>query len=1235
MRTPEDGVPKGSESTDTVSLRSLGAEYKTEHHGVYVRALRRAIENEPKMRNIALTGAYGTGKSSVLNEIARLYQDRVLELSLSSVGTDVDDTTHGGSASTASKAKTNHIQKEIVKQILYRDSPTRTQGSRFRRIARFRLGRELGVGIASGAVVLALLFLSGLSQRLVVVASGHPVLTALAYIALLVLLAVVIVAVRWATHNRVFLEKLSAGPATVSLASTQSTTSYFDQYMDEIVYYFEQSGRDIVIFEDIDRFEDVHIFETLRALNTLLNGAEQVRFRRGHSARQQKISGAPAPPVKFIYALRDSVFEKLGEGGDTGLGDAAADEVKRANRTKFFDLVIPVVPFITHRNARDLMSDEMNGTGVSPALTDLAARHVADKRLIVNMRNEYDVFADRLLHTENRIPSLDEDRLFAMILYKSVHMADFEAIRFGTSQLDLLHAAWQDLIEHCVDALTAQARDIERRIAILDSVADRSTRLGERLRMLAVLSVPPGLEQYLQIHVAGEQYDADRTRTAEFWQSVVDEHPTIQLGSPYGHSRTVTFDELKALMGQDLDSEKWERQDRAQLVQERDAISEKLGVLRHHSWQEIYARRDLTADLGHGAESFRDLTRRLLRSDLARDLVADGFINDYFALYISMYYGRHLRIDALNFVVHALDRGEPNMLYPLEPEDVEAILKDKGEGVLRDPSIYNVAIMDHLLAPNDERGRALAHQIAVWGDDEQAFAARYLANGSRKKEFIGALAPHLRPILTYLISEARLDATLRVELVDRALGRLHPANDYAWDDDVVEFVTGNYKNFPTLTDRAPAPSPTLTTRAMSMLAAMRVRLPSLTALNPAAREAAVDGGTYVINAENLRLLAGGDSIALDMLRVADERVYRTTLDRLAAYVEVVRATEGQHTVEAGKYFLEVLKRVAPRADVDDSVLADLVDMASKDCRVSDLQEAPPRTWPVLATAQRIDPTAANLVAYLESSGAVDEPLAALLTGVNEVLDVDQTTEAARAALALTLINADTPKLTPEQKTRLVVSLGLEDWVDVADLTFEGGPLVGLLIEAEVIADNKATFSSPLIPDWATREVAIEKSEKFLTFLSTEVLPASDVAQLFISDRIPGSVKDAVLERAEEFIPGGGVPAADAAAHYALARRAVLSHGQLATLRAEQLDTASMVNLIALATNLSNEELRGLLRSMGPPYATIADPGHERPLVPNDSAHRAILERLHEAGVVSKHVEEKGQRRVSLFHHLNA
>ena len=50
--------------------------------------------------------------------------------------------------------------------------------------------------------------------------------------------------------------------------------SVFNAYLDEIVYFFETTKYDVVVFEDLDRFvnKDI-IFYKLRELNTILNNS--------------------------------------------------------------------------------------------------------------------------------------------------------------------------------------------------------------------------------------------------------------------------------------------------------------------------------------------------------------------------------------------------------------------------------------------------------------------------------------------------------------------------------------------------------------------------------------------------------------------------------------------------------------------------------------------------------------------------------------------------------------------------------------------------------------------------------------------------------------------------------------------------------------------------------------------------------------------------------------------------
>ena len=57
--SPRQSVPE---------LHALAPEYKAAQHGLYVDILKRAIEKQPNVRNIALAGTYGTGKSSILRE---------------------------------------------------------------------------------------------------------------------------------------------------------------------------------------------------------------------------------------------------------------------------------------------------------------------------------------------------------------------------------------------------------------------------------------------------------------------------------------------------------------------------------------------------------------------------------------------------------------------------------------------------------------------------------------------------------------------------------------------------------------------------------------------------------------------------------------------------------------------------------------------------------------------------------------------------------------------------------------------------------------------------------------------------------------------------------------------------------------------------------------------------------------------------------------------------------------
>lgn len=290
-------------SRDGLGLVPLVPEHVAEQHQMYSDELVSLLEDDPRRArvwNIALTGGYGSGKSSVLAGVRDRLPARVVEISLSSlsdVGVQPFDK--------QSNELTNYIQKEIVKQLLYRERPSRVPGSRFRRISRLPKPRAALTSVLMGVLVVAVFWVTGWAapmqlgpdeewRRPVILAVIGLISAAAAFNAQVLL------------SNRVRIDKLGTAATSVSLTG-DAEGSYFDEYLDEIVYFFEMTGRDVVVIEDLDRFEDPSIYASLRELNTLLNSSGQLRNR----------------PVHFIYAVRDSIFEDLEEARRKRAGEEA------------------------------------------------------------------------------------------------------------------------------------------------------------------------------------------------------------------------------------------------------------------------------------------------------------------------------------------------------------------------------------------------------------------------------------------------------------------------------------------------------------------------------------------------------------------------------------------------------------------------------------------------------------------------------------------------------------------------------------------------------------------------------------------------------------------------------------------------------------------------------------------------------------------------------------------------
>jgi len=1203
-----------SASGESWNLVPLTPKYLAREHGVYVTAIEAALADD-QIRNIALSGNYGVGKSSILREVARRQESRVVEISLSTLA-PIEASKLDESVPIQATTPTNRIQQEIVKQLLYREDPSKTPASRFRRIERFRWIRELGTALLLGLAVSVIFLLTGWTAQIA------SVLTPLADVGLWAHMiawggsACAALLVRWRYYGKLHIKQFSAGSATVTLED--KSVSYFDQYLDEIVYFFDVSERDVVIFEDIDRFNDSHIFETLRALNTLLNSSPQVE-----------------KPIRFIYAIKDSIFDRIGLEGEgrklepnvLEMDDPAQAETVRANRTKFFDLVIPVVPFITHRSARNLAVQLLGEVKyeIAPELLDLAARYVPDMRLLKNVRNEFIVFHDRIFSGDGEQLNLSETDLFAMMLYKSTHLTDFETIRLGTSKLDILYTISRELVTENIKKIESELRGRRQRLARIDGAVRRSAQLGERLiaHVQRTLQAVGHYNQSSTYSLVGTKRSLDDLKGAQFWTDLVstDGDVALQWQNQYGQKLSFSRDDLAAALGDSLDAHSWNQADREELNEQIEARAEDIKFLRSADLGDLVKRPEFLVDYEGSKQSFEAIAKALLKSGLAYQLVRAGYINCNFTLYTSTFHGDRVSTAATNFIIHHVERDLMDEHFELLPDDVDAIVRERGKNALKEPALYNIAIFDRLLATDVDAAEIMIRSLADFGESQTRFLQAYLATGEQRLGFIKRFTAVSTRVLTYLVSQVDLDDASKLELIDFALAHLAVSKQRT-DTAVSEYLSAYYAEFSALTsdttDQAQAE------RIGALFAAASITLPRLKPLGLQVRRSFVSRNLYEVTHENLAIAIGNTvTIALDVISAANKTVYDYVLKHVSKYLKAVEFASA--TIDANDNFLWVIEDVLEQ---DAANLGAVIERAAPDCEVADLAEVSEDAWPTLAELKRVPATFSNVNRYVETLGSVDAALATTLAAAGEITEISAANEAKKNSLAVAILAAGDELPPAALRCELVVCLSLSDCLDVDDIAAEVGELFPLLLKHGLIADDANSYEHLEQTDWPTRKAFIHESMEFSRYMTPEIVQ-SDLAMLLASEEISIAIKNVIVEHAAEYAEAAEPRALNELARFAIRHGYELSPDAVQMMAAGGVTAQQIVPLLEPhLTSIRRNQLFTVLTALDGDYPKLTTVGYDKPRVPNTRADRALLERLKRDGIVGKYDEQESPIKVN-------
>lgn len=367
----------------------------------YESELLEALKNK-QIRNIAISGEYGAGKSSVIHTfIDRHPEFNYSFVSLAAFGSEstIQPELNDSEKSAPQKKESNpeilaRIEETIVQQLLYSVPAEQLPKTRLKRITQTSRPK-----IFFTATIITLLAISACRLYIPTI-ENLPNLDPSWLIPLLINIPAWIAIIILGTTSFYLLFSLlkSLTPLSIDGLTIKGGKleiahqgSALHKHIDEIVYCFERSNIDIIIIEDLDRFGIHDAFTRLREINFIIKQSPQIKR-----------------PIHFIYALRDELF-------------------KSGEKTKFFDIIIPIIPVVNSENSREklielLSARKLNETTLDAtldhSLVETTCYYIDDMRIIKNIVNEFDMFSSILVSDSGL--KLDPNKLFSIITIRNL-----------------------------------------------------------------------------------------------------------------------------------------------------------------------------------------------------------------------------------------------------------------------------------------------------------------------------------------------------------------------------------------------------------------------------------------------------------------------------------------------------------------------------------------------------------------------------------------------------------------------------------------------------------------------------------------------------------------------------------------------------------------------------------------------------------------------------------------------
>jgi hypothetical protein len=639
----------------------LSPHYDEKHHGLYVEKLEQAVRN-PKVRHIALTGGYGTGKSSVIQGlIERIHSSkefkkiRPIIISLPTI--QIAD------ESDSEDNRTDRIQREIVKQLLYRSNTRKMRGSRYRRITHITAHQRVITCFIVAAFLTFTFWLLAKPDWHWHWSQGGSLWGYWQPIMVQAILWGLTLYTDWVWVDKPTIKGLELGPTKLELEKNSSGSSYFDQCLNEIIYYFEVSGTNLVIFEDLDRFDNPYIFDALHELNELIN----ISLGQEHFTKQKN------PPVKFLYATRDSIFEHETKGDTKDDTAKHSHQLEIENRAKFFNVIVPIIPFSTSRNAYEYLKQLLNNSPITidRKLLEIVGFNISDYRLLANIVSEFQIFAEQICSSwgkNNETANFFEEHanyLFAFVVYKNTHLTDYERMRTGDSNIDKINKSFAEM----------KSRIHTMSMILFDELGDDFNMMIEEKYKVD--------STWCSLVINGKKFDD--FSEVELWEEVLKHnllHNRTAISLVNRDKLTISdniiddfgsniLSEITNKLSNKKSSDKWRNAyNYLELITYIKSINyiDDISSFPHQS----HLVHMLPEEMREEVENF--IEELSFSDELTTELINCGYIDSHFYAYTSIFIEGFNNIKVFNFIINNLEKRQPNIDLRLTEQEAKEII---------------------------------------------------------------------------------------------------------------------------------------------------------------------------------------------------------------------------------------------------------------------------------------------------------------------------------------------------------------------------------------------------------------------------------------------------------------------------------------------------------------------------------------------------------------------------------